>query len=410
GGLQNAGPFFRPLLFHPSPRETPLYEILRVVTRQTRHAVARRGNCGPFRGRVLSTTGPPPPFPPPPPKNPKKKKKKKKKKKNRQRAGPRRSGTHAPAVCSPAFSGAVFFFFLASGLPPDKRAEMPAKPGRAPPSPARGRAARLAAAAAAAAACCVRSAAGHGVGSNDGHGHGGGGGGGGGALAGQLNPPAPAPALTAATAELGFLLVGLAALFSTLGAALPFLDAAIQSERFCGGRFRDFSLARSKPFISATLGFSAGLLVALALSDLMPAGAENLKRSAVFPPAHAQLASSACFAGGLASVAACKRLAALFRRSKPDGGGGGGGTAHTSRHGHKVGEFGEHQGPSNGDESDRLNSLGYQIAISLALHNFPEGLSTFSAALLSPRIGVLYGIALSLHKIPEGLMIANARS
>ncbi|RKP11521.1 Zinc/iron permease [Piptocephalis cylindrospora] len=50
--------------------------------------------------------------------------------------------------------------------------------------------------------------------------------------------------------------------------------------------------------------------------------------------------------------------------------------------------------------------LGAEIAIALAIHNFPEGLSTFAATLVNARIGVLYGIALALHKIPEGMMMA----
>ncbi|CAG8813288.1 8080_t:CDS:2, partial [Racocetra fulgida] len=53
------------------------------------------------------------------------------------------------------------------------------------------------------------------------------------------------------------------------------------------------------------------------------------------------------------------------------------------------------------DDAQRLKNLGIQIAVALALHNFPEGLSTFAAAIANAKIGVIYAVALSLHKIPE---------
>ncbi|RKP07636.1 Zinc/iron permease, partial [Thamnocephalis sphaerospora] len=50
--------------------------------------------------------------------------------------------------------------------------------------------------------------------------------------------------------------------------------------------------------------------------------------------------------------------------------------------------------------------MGMQIAVALLVHNFPEGLATFTTTLSAPRIGVLFGIALALHKIPEGVMVS----
>jgi ZIP family zinc transporter len=65
--------------------------------------------------------------------------------------------------------------------------------------------------------------------------------------------------------------------------------------------------------------------------------------------------------------------------------------------------FGEVHRPTNSAEFRRL---GIQIATALLIHNFPEGLSTFTITLSSARIGTMYGIALALHKIPEGVMIS----
>ncbi|KAF0449272.1 iron permease 1 [Gigaspora margarita] len=60
----------------------------------------------------------------------------------------------------------------------------------------------------------------------------------------------------------------------------------------------------------------------------------------------------------------------------------------------------------NTDDSQKLKSLGIQIAVALAIHNFPEGLSTFTTAIANTKISVIYAIALSLHKIPEGPIIS----
>ncbi|RKP27691.1 Zinc/iron permease [Syncephalis pseudoplumigaleata] len=65
--------------------------------------------------------------------------------------------------------------------------------------------------------------------------------------------------------------------------------------------------------------------------------------------------------------------------------------------------FGEVRRPTNSAEFRRL---GLQIAGALLVHNFPEGLATFTATLSSARIGTMFGIALALHKIPEGVMIS----
>lgn len=41
-----------------------------------------------------------------------------------------------------------------------------------------------------------------------------------------------------------------------------------------------------------------------------------------------------------------------------------------------------------------------------ALHNFPEGLATFVAALNDPKIGLVLALATAVHNIPEGLCVA----
>ncbi len=48
----------------------------------------------------------------------------------------------------------------------------------------------------------------------------------------------------------------------------------------------------------------------------------------------------------------------------------------------------------------------YIIVAGVTLHNVAEGMATFTAALLSSRLGLGLAIAMVLHNIPEGISIA----
>jgi len=57
-------------------------------------------------------------------------------------------------------------------------------------------------------------------------------------------------------------------------------------------------------------------------------------------------------------------------------------------------------------ESKRLVKMGLTTALAIGLHNFPEGLATFVAALNDPSVGVVLAVAIAIHNIPEGLCVA----
>ncbi len=53
-----------------------------------------------------------------------------------------------------------------------------------------------------------------------------------------------------------------------------------------------------------------------------------------------------------------------------------------------------------------LLRMGAFTALAITIHNFPEGLSTFLAALVDPHLGVVIAIAIALHNIPEGISVS----
>jgi ZIP family zinc transporter len=45
-------------------------------------------------------------------------------------------------------------------------------------------------------------------------------------------------------------------------------------------------------------------------------------------------------------------------------------------------------------------------ALAIAIHNFPEGLATFTSALRDPALGLSIAIAIAIHNVPEGIAVS----
>ena len=53
-----------------------------------------------------------------------------------------------------------------------------------------------------------------------------------------------------------------------------------------------------------------------------------------------------------------------------------------------------------------LKQTGIITAITIAIHNFPEGIATFMSALTSLEIAIPITAAIAIHNIPEGIAVA----
>lgn len=60
----------------------------------------------------------------------------------------------------------------------------------------------------------------------------------------------------------------------------------------------------------------------------------------------------------------------------------------------------------HGSHARKLMRMGLFTALAIAIHNFPEGLATFLAALQDPGVGVAIAVAIALHNIPEGISVS----
>ena len=60
----------------------------------------------------------------------------------------------------------------------------------------------------------------------------------------------------------------------------------------------------------------------------------------------------------------------------------------------------------HGSHDHKLMRMGLFTALAIAIHNFPEGLATFLAALQDPTLGLAIAVAIALHNIPEGISVS----
>ncbi|MBS7298232.1 MAG: zinc transporter ZupT [Eubacteriales bacterium] len=55
------------------------------------------------------------------------------------------------------------------------------------------------------------------------------------------------------------------------------------------------------------------------------------------------------------------------------------------------------------DGGKTLARMGVMTALAIGIHNFPEGLATFTSALKDPHLGIAIAVAIAIHNIPEGI-------
>jgi ZIP family zinc transporter len=71
---------------------------------------------------------------------------------------------------------------------------------------------------------------------------------------------------------------------------------------------------------------------------------------------------------------------------------------------HRVEEL--HEISTADHKEKKLMRMGLFTALAVGIHNFPEGLATFTAALTDPGIGIAIAVAIAIHNIPEGIAVS----
>ena len=180
--------------------------------------------------------------------------------------------------------------------------------------------------------------------------------------------------INANTILTALLLTGLAGSATAIGAAFAFL-----SEK------------PSIRLLALGLGFSGGVMLAVSFVELLPSAIEEFSKEG-FVEKDAFFLGNFWFFIGIFTIFTIDILIPHLYKEED------------SSHDHS------HDLSLSNDKSllskEEIHSLGILSALGIAVHNFPEGLVTFTSTLQSVELGIVLAIAVALHNIPEGLSVS----
>ncbi len=145
-----------------------------------------------------------------------------------------------------------------------------------------------------------------------------------------------------------------------------------------------FTKRTNTRFLSLALGFSAGVMIYVSFIEIFPKAREEL--SAAYGDTSGFWLTTAAFFGGILLIAIIDKLIPSFENP------------------HEIKRVEDIDEEKAGKE--KLMRMGLFTALAIAIHNFPEGLATFIAALEDPSLGIAIAVAIAIHNIPEGIAVS----
>jgi len=165
-------------------------------------------------------------------------------------------------------------------------------------------------------------------------------------------------------------------------------------------------------FLSVATGFSAGVMLYVSFVEIFPESATLL--GARYGEMWGNWLTAASFFGGMILMAVIDNV--IPSADNPH-------ETHTEEetaplHDPKA-ALPEFQTAAYRDPDQRLRGAhdhkkaraglmrtGVFTALAITIHNFPEGIATFLAAMQEPTLGVAIAVAIALHNIPEGISVS----
>ncbi len=133
-------------------------------------------------------------------------------------------------------------------------------------------------------------------------------------------------------------------------------------------------------FLSFSLGFSAGVMIYVSFMEMLPQSLEMFTNE--FGDKTGTLYMLLSLFGGIAIIALIDFI--VPKASNPH----------------------EMQGVEDMTKKNHLKHTGIITAITIAIHNFPEGIATFMSAINSIELAIPITVAIAIHNIPEGIAVA----
>lgn len=158
-----------------------------------------------------------------------------------------------------------------------------------------------------------------------------------------------------------------------------------------GSAMAFFAKKTNTKFLSIALGFSAGVMIYVSFVEIFVKARDAL--TITLGARNGYWVTTLSFFGGLFLIALIDKLVPSFENP------------HEIR---DISEMDEaHRSAANEEAKKQdLLRMGFFSALAIAIHNFPEGLATFTAALTDPSLGISVAVAIAIHNIPEGIAVS----
>ncbi len=150
-----------------------------------------------------------------------------------------------------------------------------------------------------------------------------------------------------------------------------------------GSAIAFFARSTNKRLLSFSLGLSAGVMIYVSFVELLAEAQTTL--IAEWGEREGTIWASVAFFLGVVLIGIIDRLVPSFENP------------HEARTVEQM-----HESPRN----TKLMRVGVVTALAIAIHNFPEGIATFTAATENIGVGVAIAIAVAIHNIPEGIAVS----
>ncbi len=148
-----------------------------------------------------------------------------------------------------------------------------------------------------------------------------------------------------------------------------------------GSAIAFFCKKTNTKFLSIALGFSAGVMVYVSFVELFPQALSLATEGGSSTP---DLSIVLAFFIGIGFIFLIDMLIP---------------SAENPHEIHMVEEM-------QGDTNRQLKRTGVIMTLAIAIHNFPEGIATFTAAYVDPTIAIPIAVAIAIHNIPEGIAVS----
>jgi ZIP family zinc transporter len=151
-----------------------------------------------------------------------------------------------------------------------------------------------------------------------------------------------------------------------------------------GSAIAFFAKRTNTKFLALSLGFSAGVMIYVSLVEIF----QKAKDALILD--HGEVTGTwytvISFFGGILFIAIIDKMIPSFENP------------------HEVKKIEDLEGKKPVDK--KLMRMGMFSALAIGIHNFPEGLATFAAALADPTVAIPIAVAIAIHNIPEGIAVS----